>query len=119
MTKPSGRTKAIIGADASALPSQALLALTILGLDAVCVRDARELFWQGLKADDSAAVLVVLGPQGLPGYDLGDVLDAWGSVGIRARVVQIDEFEVHERALQFLLGGLPMEDPRVVQLRCA
>jgi hypothetical protein len=118
VTKPSGRTKAIIGADASALPSQALLALTILGLDAVCVRDARELFWQGLKADDSA-VLVVLGPQGLPGYDLDDVLDAWSSVGIRARVVQIDEFEVHERALQFLLGGLPTEDPPAAQLRCA
>jgi len=118
VTKQDGRTKAIIGADGSTLPSRALVALAILGLDAVCVRDTRELFWQGLKADDSA-VLVVLGPQGLPGYDLGEVLDAWSSVGIRARVVQIDEFEVHERALQFLLGGLPTEDPEAAQLRCA
>jgi hypothetical protein len=114
----TGRTKVFIGADGSTLPSRALLALSVLGLDAVCVRDARELFWHGLRAYDGT-ILVVLGPQGLPGYELGDVFDAWRSVGIEPRVVHIEEFEVHERALQFLLGGATAMPANAPTSRCA
>jgi len=46
-------------------------------------------------------------------------LAAWTSVDIKVRAVQIDEFEVHEGALRFLLGDPPLKGARGAKLRCA